>query len=103
MLFLKTYDHRHHLCNLGDSFSTNILHPPMRPPTPLEIRFWATHPIAVKVNTTTMNGETLTITKWQRTPTPTGVDEIIDGSDKVWHLNRVKGKASSYKLVGVTD
>jgi hypothetical protein len=75
----------------------------MRPPTPLEIRFWATHPISTKVNTTTLKGETLTIIKWQRTPTPTGVDEIIDGSDKVWHLERVKGKVGRFQLVGVTD
>jgi hypothetical protein len=77
----------------------------MRPPTQNEIHYWATHPIAIKVNTVELNGETLTTTKWLRTPTPEGVDEVIEGSELVWHLHKTKASKNrnSFKLIAVTE
>lgn len=75
----------------------------MRPPTKEDLKQWAFTPIATTIKHMEVQGELLSFAKWQRVATTLGVDEIVEGSTKVFHLMKKPKTQRSFILVGVTD
>ena len=75
----------------------------MRPPTPLDIKKWATTPIRI---TSTIekdkHGMEFTKNVWHRTTTLSGCVEQLEGDPRDWFLERV-GKTKTYTLIGVSE